>query len=25
VCRTVAHVVGPAPGASVTGISTESG
>jgi len=25
VCRTVAHVVGPAPGASVTGISTEPG
>jgi 4-diphosphocytidyl-2-C-methyl-D-erythritol kinase len=25
VCRTVAHVVGPAPGASVTAITTESG
>jgi 4-diphosphocytidyl-2-C-methyl-D-erythritol kinase len=25
VCRTVAHVVGPAPGASVTSISTEPG
>jgi 4-diphosphocytidyl-2-C-methyl-D-erythritol kinase len=24
VCRTVAHVVGPAPGATVTGMSTES-